>query len=79
MRPAAPAVRYGRGTKAGLLILGGVLCGVLALGACSRSDVAAGPGGVTVGEKRALDEAAAMLGERRPAAEPSQAKEKVAR
>lgn len=42
---------------------------LLALAACSKSDTAPGPGGVTVGEARALDEAAAMLDERRPPAE----------
>ncbi|MYL96174.1 hypothetical protein GR702_00105 [Novosphingobium sp. FGD1] len=39
---------------------------LLTAGACSQSDTAPGPGGVTVGEARALDEAAAMLDERRP-------------
>ncbi|EZP80765.1 hypothetical protein BV97_03184 [Novosphingobium resinovorum] len=42
---------------------------VLALAACSKSDTAPGPDGVTRGEARALDEAAAMLDERRPPAE----------
>lgn len=37
---------------------------LLALGACSESDLSPGPGGVTKGEARALDEAAAMLDER---------------
>lgn len=41
---------------------------LLALGACSKPDTAPGPGGVTMGEARALDEAAAMLDERRPPA-----------
>lgn len=53
-----------------------LLAGLLALGACGKSDTDPGPGGVTVGEARALDEAAAMLDERRPPAEafaPSQA------
>lgn len=45
-----------------------LLC-VLALSACGSSDSDPGPGGVTVGEARALDEAAAMLDERRPPAE----------
>ncbi|SFF85715.1 hypothetical protein SAMN05518801_102237 [Novosphingobium sp. CF614] len=52
------------------------LLGLLALGACGKSDSGSGPGGVTAGEARALDEAAAMLDERRPPAEaltPSQA------
>lgn len=40
--------------------------GLLALAGCSRPDNAPGPGGVTLGEARALDEAAAMLDERRP-------------
>lgn len=39
---------------------------LLALGACSKPDSAPGPGGVTMGEARALDEAATMLDERRP-------------
>ena len=37
----------------------------LSLAACGSTDSAPGPGGVTVGEARALDEAAAMLDERR--------------
>lgn len=54
---------------------------VLALAGCGRSDSDPGPGGVTVGEARALDEAAAMLDERRPPAEalqPSQGNEPAA-
>ena len=62
----------------------------LALTACGPSDNDPGPGGVTVGEARALDDAAAMIDERRtpaevlaqeresgtePAAEPAQAPE----
>lgn len=39
------------------------------LGACRARDNDPGPGGVTVGEARALDEAAAML-ENRPQAPP---------
>ncbi len=34
---------------------------LLALGACGQADSSPGPGGVTVGEARALDAAAAML------------------
>jgi hypothetical protein len=44
------------------------------LAGCGQNDTDPGPGGVTVGEARALDEAAAMLEERRqpkPAAEAS--------
>jgi len=33
----------------------------LTLGACGKSDSAPGPGSVTVGEARALDEASEML------------------
>lgn len=44
------------------------LC-LLALAACGKSDTDPGPGGVTMGEARALDEAAAMLDQRRPPAE----------
>jgi hypothetical protein len=50
-----------------------VLLAVLALSACGKSDSDPGPGGVTVGEARALDEAAAMLDERRPPEEALQA------
>jgi hypothetical protein len=46
----------------------GVVLASLALSACGN-DADPGPGGVTVGESRALDEAAAMLDERRPPAE----------
>ncbi len=46
----------------------GVVLAALALSGCG-SDADPGPGGVTVGEARALDEAAAMLDERRPPAE----------
>lgn len=34
---------------------------LLALGACNKADNAPGPGGVTVGEARALDAAAEMI------------------
>ncbi len=34
---------------------------VIALAACGKPDNAPGPGGVTVGEARALDEAAEMI------------------
>ncbi len=37
----------------------------LVLTGCGAQDTDPGPGGVTVGEARALDEAAAMLDERR--------------
>lgn len=39
---------------------------VLTLAACGKADNEPGPGGVTVGEARALDEAAEMLDKRRP-------------
>lgn len=39
---------------------------LLALASCGQKDTDPGPGGVTVGEARALDEAAEML-EKRPA------------
>jgi hypothetical protein len=45
--------------------LSGCLIAVLLLAACGRSDPAPGPGSVTVGEARALDEAAEMF-EARP-------------
>lgn len=37
---------------------------IIALTACSRTDNEPGPGGVTVGEAKALDDAATMLEER---------------
>ena len=39
---------------------------LLLLAGCGKADNAPGPGGITVGEARALDEAAAMLDQRRP-------------
>lgn len=42
---------------------------VLALAACEKADNEPGPGGVTMGEARALDEAAAMIEARRPPAD----------
>ena len=50
-----------------LLIL--VPFAALALGGCQKADNEPGPGGVTMGEARALDEAAQMLDKRRPPAE----------
>ncbi|MDE8650780.1 hypothetical protein [Novosphingobium album (ex Liu et al. 2023)] len=46
-----------------------LLAVLLALAGCGKADNEPGPGGVTVGEARALDEAAAMLDQRRPPAE----------
>lgn len=40
------------------------LLALLALAGCGKSDNAPGPGGVTVGEARALDEAAEMIEKR---------------
>ena len=52
-----------------------VTIALLALAACGKSDNDPGPGGVSIGEARALDEAAEMIEQRRlPAdalAEPS--------
>ena len=39
---------------------------VLALAACGKKDTDPGPGGVTVAEAKALDEAAEMIDSRRP-------------
>ncbi|PKB14865.1 hypothetical protein B0I00_2467 [Novosphingobium kunmingense] len=41
---------------------------LLAVSACGKADNQPGPGNVTVGEARALDEAAEMIEDRRPAA-----------
>lgn len=46
-----------------------LLLAILALGACAKADNEPGPGGVTMGEARALDDAAQMLDARRPPAE----------
>ncbi len=50
-----------------------ILLPALLLTACSKADNEPGPGGVTVGEARALDEAAQMIEDQRlaPAATPS--------
>lgn len=50
------------GTMAGAVA---AIAGALLLSACGPSDTDPGPGGVTVGEARALDEAAEMLDEQR--------------
>ena len=42
-----------------------ILASSLVLAACGKSDNDPGPGGVTVGEARALDEAAEMIEARR--------------
>lgn len=55
------------------------LCLALAASGCSKPDSAPGPGGVTMGEARALDDAAAMLDERRPPAEALQPSPEQAR
>lgn len=46
-----------------LLTLAPLLSGVILLAACGPAENDPGPGGVTVGEARALDEAAEMLDE----------------
>lgn len=43
----------------------GIAIGTVLVSACSASDNDPGPGGVTVGEARALDEAAEMIEQRR--------------
>ena len=43
-----------------------IIAAVLALAACEKADNEPGPGGVTMGEARALDEAAEMLDAKRP-------------
>lgn len=49
-----------------------IVIAVLALAGCEKADNAPGPGGVTVGEAKALDEAAQMLDARQPPAELAQ-------
>ena len=43
-----------------------ILIAVLALAACQKADNAPGPGGVTVGEAKALDDAAQMIEDHKP-------------
>lgn len=43
-----------------------LIAAVLALGACEKADHEPGPGGVTIGEAKALDEAAQMIDARQP-------------
>lgn len=51
------------------------VAGALALAACGQGDSTSGPGGVTAGEARALDEAAEMIEQRRLPAEALRASE----
>ena len=53
----------------GLARLGWITAAPLLLSACGSSDNDPGPGGVSVGEARALDEAAEMLDQQRLPAE----------
>lgn len=54
----------------------GVYLGLLSLAACGPAQNDPGPGGVTVGEAKALDEAAEMLDERNaPSEDPSEEKD----
>jgi len=55
----------GAGSKRAVFAAAVLLPAALSLGACQK-DTDPGPGGVTVGEARALDQAAEML-EKRPA------------
>ncbi len=43
-----------------------LLAALLALAGCGSNDTDPGPGGVTVAEAKALDEAAAMIDSRKP-------------
>ena len=49
------------GALRGTLALAPLLPLLLAVGGCAKADNEPGPGGVTVGEARALDRAAAMI------------------
>ncbi len=55
-----------------MLLLAG---GALLLSACGPGENDSGPGGVTVGEARALDEAAEMLDARQPPPVPAETDE----
>ena len=62
-----PRIAVHRAGRAGALLAGAA--GALALAGCGAGDNDPGPGGVTVGEARALDDAAEMLERQRlPAA-----------
>lgn len=47
-------------------IIAPLLASVLALSACQKADNEPGPGGLTVGEAKALDRAAAMIEDQAP-------------
>jgi hypothetical protein len=61
--------RAGNFRGGGARALPAALAGMLLLAGCGPNDTDSGPGGVTVGEARALDEAAEMLDEQRLPAE----------
>ena len=63
-RPLPPTSRRRKVTRTALLLPAALL-----LASCGPNDTDPGPGGVTVGEARALDEAAEMLDEQRLPAE----------
>lgn len=62
---------FARGAVQAMGAAGAATC--LFLAGCGKADNEPGPGGVTVGEARALDEAAQMLDERRFTVEELQA------
>ena len=64
-RPPNRRVRSSKLPAGGARALPAALAAMLSLAACGQSDTEPGPGGVTVGEARALDEAAEMLDEQR--------------
>lgn len=69
-RPLASKRPMATGQAGWATALPAILCACLLLGAC-QNDQDPGPGGVTVGEARALDEAAKMLDEQRLQPQPS--------
>jgi hypothetical protein len=63
--PAFPLRKPGYGGAMKPITLASLALALLLLGACGPSDTDPGPGGVSVGEARALDEAAEMIEQRR--------------
>lgn len=66
-RSAMPKRRWSRSIPHAKTLFALAACALL--GACGQSDTDPGPGGVTVGEARALDQAAEMLDQQRLPAE----------
>ena len=71
VRKRRPLLFHGYGWYGAAMRAAPILIALLCLTACGKQDNAPGPGGVSVGEAKALDEAAEMLeGQRLPVTPP---------